>query len=237
MIRRLVLALALAGACLASGGAANPAAAAAPVVGSCHQLTGAQGAAETDTMPAVPCTGRHDTQTIGVVESPTPLAGLSDAQFSLLGSELCYPAWMRAYGRPWLIRDQTVYSGLFFRPTDAELAAGQNWVRCDVVMRAARQLLPLPRHRLTSPIVPRRITFDVRRCLVGPEKLVTPCSRPHAYRSVSAFTLPQSTPLPDSALLAAAQRHCPPTWRWATWSLAPFRHFDKTIVCYIKTRH
>lgn len=236
MIRRLVLALALASATL-TGTLGSPAAATVPTVGSCHQLTPAQGNAASDALPAVPCTGRHDTQTVGVVQSPTPLAGLDNAHFTVIGEELCNASWMKAFGRPSVIRDQTVYSGLFFRPTDAELAAGENWVRCDVVMQAGRQMLPLPRHLLTAPIVPRQITLQVRRCLVGPQKLTTPCSRPHSYRSVSAFTVPQSSPLPDSALLAAAQRHCPPAWRWASWTLAPIRQLDKTVVCYIKTTH
>src|SRR5262249_26943336 len=142
-------------AALGSLGLASPASAAGatPKVGQCHQLTPRQIAAIADAKRAGSCSTRHNLQTVAVVTSPTSLVGLTEEEHAELGSRLCSPKLAKALGRTATVREQTAYDLFFFAPTQAQIAAGARWIRCDVGLVAVAQFPSLPKKRLSRPII------------------------------------------------------------------------------------
>lgn len=232
MIRRLLLALTLAGATL-TGALASPAAAATPVVGSCHRLTYAQALNDTsDDAPAVPCTGRHTTQTVAVVTSSTSFTGLTTDQLAQQANTLCDAPVRKALG-PTLLRVQTAYTAWDFVPTSAQIAAGESWVRCDIALVNGPALQQLPRHVLRRPLAKAPITDNIRQCLAG--KVITTCNHRHTQRTVGAFA--PVHPFPSTAAFTkAAHRKCPGANTYSFPSAAAWSSGYHVIVCFQNTR-
>ena len=211
------------------------AAGARPKVGQCHQLTWAAAAAASDTKPPVACGRRHNLQTFAVVTASTPLAGLTPEQRSDLGARLCTPKFNRFVGRTEAMRAQSAYTFAFFAPTDAQIAAGANWFRCDLGKLASNRYAP--RHgRLTRPVLPRHLSDSVRLCLTR-AGWGTTCDRKHAWRSTKAFILRQSAyPTPEQ-VGPVADRKCPKGWDYARWSTPQgWALGHHAVVCYDKTK-
>lgn len=232
MIRRLVLALGLAGTTFASAGAVTPAGATAPLVGSCHRLTYAQAVNDSsDDAPAVPCTSAHTTQTVAAITSPTPFAGLTDDQVAQQAARLCDPAMRKAFGAATL-REQTAYVAWDFTPNATQIAAGESWVRCDVGLVSGPALEQLPHHTLRLPLATRPISDDIRLCLEG--RFFTTCNHRHTQRTVGAFKAPTKALPTKAAFNRYAQRRCPGATGYV-FETAMDRY--RVIVCYRKTRH
>jgi hypothetical protein len=211
-------------------------AAVTPKVGQCHQLTRAQAWAVSDTKKPVPCSARHNLQTIAVVTSPTSLAGLSADEQAEIASRLCQPKWTRMLGRTATVREQTAYGLFFFSPTAAQAAAGARRIRCDLGLVAVSRLSPLPKKRLSRPIIGSHIDDAERRCMTA-RWWVTPCSHKHAHRSIAAFVVRTSAYPTGEQLVAAANRKCPKTWdNVMPPSERGWEHGNHVAVCYDKTR-
>jgi hypothetical protein len=205
-----------------------------PTVGQCHQLTIPQVVAVSDTKRAVRCTARHNLQTVAVVTSPTTLAGLTDEQLRAAG-EACLRPFFKALG-PMTRQAVTNYDLFMFAPTAEQRAAGARWIRCDVGLVRASRLAALPRHRLPKPIVPSRVTDNIRTCLTQ-GRVATTCNQRHAYRAVKAFVLAQRAYPTNRQLRRAANQHCQKGWD-LTYAATPiaWAHGSHTIVCSDKTR-
>lgn len=234
MLRRLALALALAGGALATGVLTSPADALTPVVGSCHQLTAIQADQVSDPTAPVPCTGPHTSQTITVVNSPVPLVGLSEDTLFQEQAAVCVPALRRAL-RPILRGAQTAYGTLMFTPTPEQLAAGENWIRCDVALHSDATLVRLPDHLVTMPLVPRRIPDSIRRCYAG--KTLVTCNHPHSQRSVGAFNVTAKALRSKAALIRVERRACPGATGFVWPTAEGFKDGYRVVVCYQKNRH
>ena len=235
--RLALVVVTLAAAALGSLGLTSPASAAGvPEVGQCHQLTWRQAGAIADTKKAVPCSSRHNLQTVAVVTSPTSLAGLTDEEHATLGYRLCRTRLAKALGRTATVREQTAYEGFFFAPTQAQIDAGARWIRCDIGLSANTRLSALPEKRLSRPIIGAHIDDGERRCLTS-KWYVTPCSHRHRYRSVTAFVVRASAYPSTAQQVRGANRRCvkasdyivvPDEWSWA--------HGNHVAVCYTQTR-
>lgn len=233
MIRRLLFVLAL-GSALGAGVVAAPADAAAPVVGSCHRLDYAQAWNDSsDDAAAVPCTTAHTTQTVAVVTSPTPFAGLTTDQLAEQANTLCDAPVRKALGAT-VLRVQTAYTAWDFVPNSTQIAAGESWVRCDVALINGSSLQQLPHHVLRIPLAKRPITDSIRRCYEG--KLETTCNHRHTQRAIGAFIATRSFPS-VAAFKRAAQRRCPGSTDYGVPTAAAWSAGNHLVVCYKKTRH
>jgi hypothetical protein len=217
---------------LPSPGQAAPA---KPKVGQCHQLSYRQSLAPSDVKKAVPCSKRHNLQTIAVVVSPTTLDGLTDEQLSA-ATNGCIPAFLKAEGRP-LTRGALTAFGLWtFLPTAAERAAGARWIRCDVALWQGAGLASLPRHRLPRHIVPKHIGDSTRACLTK-KKWTTTCDQVHAYRVMKSFEIAQTSYPTRDQFIAAATKRCPAGWSDVFWTRSvPWSYGKHTVTCYEKTK-
>lgn len=229
----VVLTLLTAG--LGSLGLVSPASAAVPKVGQCHQLTWSQALAASDSKAAVSCTARHNLQTIAVITASKSLAGMTLEQLAVEGDACLRPLY-RTLSSSMTKRALTAYTLFTFAPTAEQRAAGARWIRCDLALAHDRAIAPLPRHKLSSPVVPTRIKDGIRRCLTGRQYLTT-CTQPHAYRAVKAFVMDQAAYPTAARWHAAADRRCQTGWDLAYIATrAAWRAGQHTVTCYDKTR-
>jgi hypothetical protein len=143
---RTGLTIAACGAGLVLAGLVAPAPASAePQVGACYSYKAAVLTETSTPAPAVDCATPHTAETYYV--------GTVPASFGL-PSEASKPKILAA-GRPCTVRAMNSYLGLQDRalpsrfrtvvlfPTDDQWAAGERWVRCDVVLQGGLQLKPI----------------------------------------------------------------------------------------------
>ena len=125
------------------GGLVAPtSASAAPLVGACYSYKTAVLTEASTPAPAVDCTAQHTAETYFVGTVPASFGLPSEAS----------KAKILAAGRPCTVRAMNSYLGLQDRelpsrfrtvvlfPTDDQWAAGERWVRCDVVLQGGLQL-------------------------------------------------------------------------------------------------
>jgi hypothetical protein len=206
-----------------------------PKVGQCHQLGYRQALDVSDDKAPVPCSRRHDLQTIAVMTSPTSLAGLSAEQLNA-ATDVCIPAFLEAEGRPLTRGATTAYDLWTYVPTAAQRAAGARWIRCDVALWRGAGLAPLPRHRLPRHIVPAHIDDRVRACLTK-QRWTTTCDQTHSYRVMKSFEIHQAAYPTREQFIAAAQRRCPAGWSEVFWTRETVWSYGKhTVTCYRRTR-
>jgi hypothetical protein len=232
-VRPVALALALLAALL---GLPTPSGAApsTPRTGQCHDLTLRQVARPTDTRRPVACSRAHDTQTVAVAQLPN-LSGMSAADRADLGDRVCFTRVAAALGRTSVKRALSAYGYVFFFPTRAQIAAGAHWVRCDVVLQRGRGFARIT-HRLTRPILPRRLTDRTRACLTR-GRLTTTCDEPHVFRSVKAFVVAGTAYPAEDELVAQGNARCPRrTDVFTTPSQAQWDRGQHTITCWDRTR-
>lgn len=134
-MRRSITSVIVAAVGVAALGLTAPATNAAPAAGQCWDYE-----AKALTKLAVPgapiaCEGPHRAETFAVATLPEGFTSLKDAtvrQVVAIRTAACTPAALRAYlgltaPLPSRFRPAAVF------PSDAQLAAGERWVRCDVV--------------------------------------------------------------------------------------------------------
>lgn len=134
----LALALAVPGVAV-PGIALAPAAAAAPSVGECRDLTRAQVEAGRTDAPPVDCAGPHRTETFAVGMLPASFPGPARASVRQridAVEQACTRDRMDAYlGLQADFPNRFAAIGAF--PTPAQWEVGERWVRCDLVLREA----------------------------------------------------------------------------------------------------
>ena len=121
----------------------------APTIGQCHRYNYQQMQASTDSSAPVSCDDlTHTAYTIAVIPLPTGVTLPFDNNHNATNvvGDACQQATDHVTG----IGKGVLFSrliGAFFEPTAAQQAAGQQWVRCDVVVTTDdnKQLAPLPK--------------------------------------------------------------------------------------------
>jgi hypothetical protein len=205
---------------------------AVPKVGECHLLTIKQAFGSSDARTPVPCTSKHTTMTIGV-KRLTGSVNWNDksALYSKLRSK-CWNALERVLGSSDVVRAQTAYSWVWFRPTKEQIRRGAKWLRCDLVLSGATKLMPI---KADVTVSSRTITDRIRNCVTSRGAL-TVCSRPHAYRSVGAFRISGGYPSKERAR-ALAFANCgrfvtSRRFIWLTPSREQWNTGTRAMICF-----
>lgn len=176
-----------------------------PQVGQCHAMTRAQSRTPVATTTAIPCRRRHTTVVayVGLVRkaitSRTPIA-----KRQKVARRLCQPAFNRAAGGTPADRATTLLTWTFFTPAAAQVERGARWVRCDVLARSGKQLVPLPP---AAPLLKAGIPEPLRVCQTG-AGLDVSCGRPHQFRVDKVFRVAGAA-YPDlTAFTLTARTRC-----------------------------
>lgn len=140
---RIVL-TAVASAALLGGAlaAAQPAAAATPTAGSCYAYKAAVLKAVSTPAPVVDCAAEHTAETyyVGTVSEAFGVPSKSSQAMRLSAGRPCTVKVMNAYlGMPDRKLPSRFRTAVLF-PTDEQWAAGERWVRCDVVLQGGLEL-------------------------------------------------------------------------------------------------
>jgi hypothetical protein len=144
LLRARLSATAIAAAVLAAGLAAPATAADTPAVGACYAYKAAVLDEVSTTAPAVDCSANHTAETywVGTVGNALGVPSKAPSARLLAASRPCTTKAMNTYlgipDRALPSRFQTVV--LF--PTNEQWAAGERWVRCDVVLQGGLALKP-----------------------------------------------------------------------------------------------
>ncbi|WP_017934785.1 hypothetical protein [Nocardioides sp. Iso805N] len=205
-----------------------------PKVGECHAMSLKRVGDYADPRKPVPCSKPHTSITFGVAQVQTPLAGLSQPLLTSMGTDACTKLEIQTLGRSVIRRATTVYDFLFFQPTVAQMQAGAEWFRCDLVIFAPTRLLPMPKH-LSHPAIPKHRSDSTERCLTS-AYYGTPCSTKHAYRPIHVVQFkPVAYPTRSERREAGAVL-CPDRTRHVGWSPeATWRAGDRFLVCFAKS--
>jgi hypothetical protein len=112
-----------------------------PKVGECHDLTVKDIQAATETKKPVPCSERHTTVTVAVVDAPAGKTTGDDRTLQV--GQACGPGYTKALGGDSKTRAKTLYSLAWFSPTKAQKAKGATWMRCDLALTALNRAYPI----------------------------------------------------------------------------------------------
>jgi len=210
-----------------------------PTVGQCRNYTSSAGAADSNGSPVIACSTSHVARTIAVLQLPSWLewSTASYDQVSLAMAKGCQPALVQALGRTEIVRKMSAYSYVWFIPNAAQRDHGARWIRCDVIRRGGRDLLPILKD--SAPMLPSApLPNSVAKCLVGERFLATACSRTHQYRATKGFTLTNSSYPGEQRLFEIAKNRCPklvstPRNWYASWpGKIGWRLGERVMVCY-----
>jgi hypothetical protein len=207
-----------------------------PKVGQCRNLTTAQGDPMTNNSPTVPCTGPHTTYTFAVPNLPKKVNAkhLSAKALETAGIGMCTPGYRKLLGGTWGAEDETMFSYTFFAPTKAQRAAGARWIRCDLILTNADQIVALPSvHR---PVLAGAVSDAFRRCYTQQGTYV-PCADEHAARAMTYVNVKATKYLTAKKFVQLGEKVCPKSDRaffnWPNkynWALG-----DRALLCYRST--
>ncbi len=183
----------------------------APRAPTCYRLTFAQLPRTSNDSDPVPCTERHDAQTIHVDRFDTNAAGEtipvdSDRARAQL-SRTCTRRKAAFLGGTREARNLSRFEVVWFSPTPQQVEDGADWFRCDLVALAGDDTL----HRLPPP---RRAAGLLDRDdalatygLCGTAKPGTErferviCARRHSWRAIGTIRLPGPARYPGTATI------------------------------------
>lgn len=170
----------------------------APERGACYRLRFGQLTRPSNASRPVPCSGRHDAQTIHVGRLDTVVAGHavsvdSDRVVRQL-SEECPRRFAEHVGGTAQDRDLTRLEVVWFAPTLVQADRGADWFRCDVVALAGRDaLFPLPRPGRLARLLDGRDGAAYGLCgtaAPGDRDFARViCGRRHSWRAVATIPL------------------------------------------------
>jgi len=176
-----------AGALLTLPGPAHAAAPDQPMAKQCRTLTYAEVAGDTDPSSAVPCGQAHTAYTVAVPSFPSGIdpATASPADLVAAAETTCASAVAPYFRGSAVQQDMALWTWAYFVPTDAQLAAGANWVECDVaVLWPGKRLMPMPTMR-------PRLYAGKRPAVAGAcrtrKRAVVPCSQAHSWKPAGGF--------------------------------------------------
>ncbi|RHW27450.1 hypothetical protein D0Z08_09915 [Nocardioides immobilis] len=178
-----------------------------PEVGSCHDLTMAEGYDESDPDPAVDCAGPHTSITVAVVELEQAPDWTDPSSYPDSVWRTCGNAFELALGdNPKLIR-RSAHTWFWFMPTRVQREAGALWVRCDLTLLGGDRLLKLPQELVLGGLP---LPNAVAKCRQGKraDYAYTACSQPHQFRATLSIRYPHSSYPGPRAAKRFALRKC-----------------------------
>lgn len=179
----------------------------APERGACYRLSFDQLTKPSNGSSPVPCSGRHDTQTIHVGRLDNHVSGHafavdSDRVLRQLSTEC--PRRMAAHlgGAP-EDRHLSRFEVVWFSPTLEQSDLGADWFRCDVVALAGKHaLFPLPRPRRLEGVLDGTGAAPYGLCgTAAPgaddfSRVI--CARRHSWRAVATIAIPGGRAYPGA---------------------------------------
>lgn len=204
-----------------------------PKVGECYQLTPAQSRASVVDRSAVPCRGKHTSVVAYVGYVPRPITPATPlGQRRALARRLCEPAYRRVVGGTLADRATSILTWTMFTPGQAQLERGARWVRCDVLARTGKGLMPLP---AGQPLLKAGVPEQLRVCQNN-DGVDISCSRPHAYRVEAVFRAAGNAYPAAPAFTPTARQRCKELTSkdggfWQPPSRAGWRSGDRFIRC------
>jgi len=174
----------------------------APPVGSCYNLRADQMEAErVPDAEMVPCTGRHTSRTVGVVEVPPD----SDSDQHEVA---CFEEALRFLDSEPVLFIRSLLNLGTYTPLRSDVEAGASWVRCDVHMGSvAETRLPdqVKPAGFQSGILDPTVDWCLRK-----DGASVPCSEPHDYNVSGVPEADSPTSFPGEGEAAAlADAMCP----------------------------
>src|SRR6476661_2442799 len=181
----------------------------APEVGACYDLTIKQAYEFASPKAPVECATRHTVVVTAVGTLPSSLdwatidrSHLPAALVSAV-DKTCDPSVATLVGAP-TRRALSLYTGYWFAPTDADIAAGARWFSCELALAETTRLVPLSAGQPSK--VGRPVAKKVGRCGDARGNYVL-CSRTHRWRATFATTVDAKPS--GKRIAAAAVRICP----------------------------
>jgi len=185
----------------------------APRDGACYRLRFDQATQPSNSSRPVPCTGRHDAQTIHVGRLDTVVDGHalavdSDRVLRQLGTT-CPRELARYVGGTREDRDLSRLEVVWFAPTLEESDLGADRFRCDLVALAGQDTLyPLPAPGRLRGVLDRAAGASYGLCGTAapgdPDFARVICARTHSWRAVSTIALPGGKRYPGAAEVRTA---------------------------------
>ena len=130
------------------------------------------------------CRGPHTTVVSRVVFLPEGVSAATPvARRDALGQRYCAPAYRQLVGGTLADRATSLLTWTLFTPSEAQLARGARWLRCEVLARSGNQLVPLT---LGRPLLGKGVPEQLRICQTTTGADVS-CARPHAFRVEAVF--------------------------------------------------
>ncbi len=169
-----------------------------PPVGSCHDLTLDEAAAESDPDPAVECTEHHTTITVGAIQFETAPNWNDTDSYGSMVQKRCVSKMGDFFDDRYKALSLSTWTVYWFIPTSAERDAGATWVRCDAAVYSPGQVPPLPTS--DTPLLQDPPASWARWCTQSKDKnfATTTCNRSHAYRATDAIKYSGSYPGADA---------------------------------------
>jgi len=212
-----------------------------PSVGQCRTFTLAQGGAESNNSPVIPCSRSHTAKTFHVGQLPSGLTWSSTAtQIGAAVGKQCWPAFDKALGGTERVRRMSAYTLFWFQPNPTQQAHGARWFRCDVAIWGHYALIPLPTN--VSPLLSQGLKYNATRCMFGSKNTYTACSKAHHHRAKAAFTFTGTTYPGDQAIARTTSRRCSSLLNsrdfiYVAPNRTSWRYGDRVAVCYAHTSH
>lgn len=181
--------------------AADPTTPAAPIVGSCYQLTVDQLTQPTNDSPVASCAGDHTAQTIYVGQldaiAEGHLLGVDSTKLQQQVKDQCPKAFNDYVGGNAERRDLSRLRVVWFSPTVEQADAGAEWFRCDVIAFGqgddlATLTKQVPREALRSDKGLASYGLCGTNAPGSADFVRVLCNLPHAWKAVSTISLDTS---------------------------------------------
>lgn len=189
---------------------------AAPIVGTCRDLTFAAAAAASDSTPTIPCSTTHTAVTVavGTLVDQAHLKTLNiNAPAVQQRLAVSCPKAVEAYsGGRGRIFDLSQIQALPFVPTPAQIARGANWYRCDMVVLAAPNTLALVTGSMRHALNPAHALDRWGICGTAAPSSKSfrrvVCSAHHSWRAIALVDLPRKAAYLGASTSRAASLAC-----------------------------
>lgn len=175
-----------------------------PGKGQCSRLTYPQSTSAVAGARSVPCRRQHNAVVAHAGLVPQAITAQTPAgRRRAVAAKVCEPAFRRVVGGSPELRAASLLTWVFYTPSAAQLEKGARWVRCDVIARSGRELVPLPDAR---PLLARGLPDQLRVCQDRRGRDVS-CARPHQFRVEATFAAPGNA-YPGASFTAVARDRC-----------------------------